>query len=185
MQMMLYKRGLMNWVFFGIFVLFVFMFISSKDASFTLTVSSMFQVFGFFMILFMYLTTKSLSGISLHSLICYLVVYIFRTIAIFFEPGFLPEDSSGDWFYHVMELGGALITIALIVIMMNSTQYYTESHFDSVKCYYPLIVAFFAALIIRPALSHSFLLNLIWIFAFYTETFAIIPQLMFFVKKVF
>lgn len=69
------------------FVLFTFIFISSHDASFTLTVSSMCQAYGFFMVLFMYFLTKAVSGISLHSLLCYLVVYLFRTIAITLEQG--------------------------------------------------------------------------------------------------
>ncbi len=84
-----------------------------------------------------------------------------------------------------MEISGALITIAMIVILMNSYQYYAESHFDSVKSYYIIGMACVAALIVRPSISRRFLLNFIWVFAFYIETFAIIPQLMLFVKKVF
>lgn len=165
-------------------MLFTFIFISSRDSSFALTVSSMFQVFGFFMILFMYFQTKSISGISLHSLICYLVVYIFRAVAITLEPGFLPEDASGDWFYHAMEISGALIAIAMIVVILRSQQYESESYFDSFKCYFIIIFALIAAFIIRPRLSRVPWMNFTWVFAFYVETFAIIPQLMFFIKKV-
>ena len=97
---------------------------------------------------------------------------------------FLPEDASGDWFYHIMEILGALITISMIVIILNSTQSYTESHMDSVKWYYIAILSLVIALIIRPSISRRFVLNVIWVFSFYVETFAIIPQLMMFIKKV-
>lgn len=144
----------------------------------------MFQVFGFFMILAMYLQTRSISGVSLHSLVCYLVVYIFRAVSITLEPGFLPEDASGDWFYHAMEFLGAGICVALIVLLLRSEKYEYESYFDSFKCYFIIAAALIAALIVRPRLSRVPWMNFIWTFAFYVETFAIIPQMMFFVNKV-
>ncbi len=82
-----------------------------------------------------------------------------------------------------MEILGALITIALIVIIMNSSQYYAESLFDTVKCYYIFAFALAAAIIIRPSISRRWILNFVWVFAFYVETFAIVPQLMLFIKK--
>lgn len=96
---------------------------------------------------------------------------------------FLPEDASGDWFYHTMEILGALVTVALILVILNSTQYYSESHFDSFKCYYIIVFAFLAALIVRPSISRRWILNFMWVFSFYIETFAIVPQLMLFIKK--
>jgi len=136
------------------------------------------------MILVLYFQTKSISGVSLHSLICYLVVYIFRAVAITLEPGFLPEDASGDWFYHAMEFSGAVICIVLIVLLLKTQQYEYESHFDTFKCYFIIIFALIAALVVRPRLSRVPWMNLTWTFAFYVETFAIVPQMMFFVKKV-
>lgn len=95
----------------------------------------------------------------------------------------MPEDASGDWFYHVMEGLGALITIVMILLVWQSSRY--DSEFDTAKSYYIAAIAFVAALIIRPSISRRTWLNFCWIFAFYIETFAIIPQLMLFVKKVF
>ena len=191
-QMALYKRGLILWVissrlqaFFAGFLVFTFIFISSKDSSFLLTVSSMFQVFGFFMILMMYLQTGVPTGISINCLLSYLVVYICRAVAIMLEPGFLPEDASGDWFYRAMEIFGALIIIAILIIIWQSQYFETELEFDRFKCYFIFIFAIVAALIIRPSLSRIRYLNFTWVFSFYVETFAIIPQLMFFVNKVY
>jgi len=95
---------------------------------------------------------------------------------------FLPEDKSGDWFYHAMESLGAIITIVMIIIVWLSPRY--ENEFDTVKFYFIVIVAFAFALFIRPAISRRSWLNFFWIFSFYVETFAIIPQFWLFTKKV-
>lgn len=97
------KKGLGLWLSFGFIVYAIFSFFSSGDFSFTMTLGSLVQMFGFLLLALKVYSTGSISGLSKNSVICYLICLIFRVYAITVYDGYLPYDASGDLIYRLAE----------------------------------------------------------------------------------
>ena len=72
---------------------------SDGDFSFLLTLGSLTRLFGFSLLLLRVVVEKSCAGLSLKTLQCYALVFACRLSSILFYEGYLPYDSSGDWFF--------------------------------------------------------------------------------------
>lgn len=169
-----------------IFVLFVYLCISD-DFSFTLTLGEILQMFGFCFLVAKILKEKSCSGVSLKSLQLYALVYFSRTCSIMFQDGYLPYDSSGDYVYRLVELASLIIVISLVVM---GTFFYNDTYNareDGFGGYFGLpsqyggailaVPAFLLAIILHPSLNSGYFSNILWTFALYLETLAILPQI--------
>lgn len=129
------KNDITAWSCFAFAVIYFFHFQSDKDFSFLLvlvsfmdfkqTLSSIVQTFGFILVLFKTAKCRSVEGtlficsqlgISLKSLVFYLVVSISRFISVIFSDAYLPYDRSGDWLYRITEGLGLLSIIALLLL---------------------------------------------------------------------
>ncbi len=60
------------------------------------------------------ITSHSLEGLSLKSLLLYSFVVFPRLITVLFSDAYLPYDRSGDWIYRGTETLGAVAIISLL-----------------------------------------------------------------------
>merc|ERR1719378_523193 len=96
----------MVWGGFALVALAVFKLFSSGDFSFLLTLSSLVSMFSFLMVVVKIESYRSVKGVSLKMMECYIAVFIGRLCAIVPYEGYLPFDKSGDWFYQTCEFAG-------------------------------------------------------------------------------
>merc|ERR1719171_540586 len=102
------------WAAFTLFVLAVFYFFSSGDFSFLLTLSSLVSVFSFLMVLVKIESGRSVKGVSLSMMECYIAVFLGRLCAIVPFEGYLPFDKSGDWLYQACEFVGLCLASFIV-----------------------------------------------------------------------
>ncbi len=163
--------------------------------AFTLLTASMFQLLGFLFLLFKCLHTRSLDGISLHSLICYLTVYAVKISMLLVAPAYgwlrafkrriLPEETRGHHYGYMMtEFLGAAVVIVIMVLISKNLYHDYGADSDAAKSYYMLSVAVLFAIAFHPKHASHFIINMIWTFGNYMQTMAILPQLMMMTKRV-
>jgi len=180
------KVAFLIWGLLFVFVLFIYHVVSDKDFSFLLTLGAMLRTVAFLVLLFKVVSQRSGKGISLKTLQCYVCVFVFRLCSILFYEGYLPYDSSGDWFYQVVEiisLGLVVFTGAFIYLLYRPTyqeeydyfgNYLVPTKFGAV---WIIGVCFLFALVFHPTLNSNFITDTCWCWALFIECVAIVPQL--------
>merc|ERR1719382_1707342 len=111
------NEGIRVWGGFAIFALTIFMVFSSGDFSFLLTLSSLVSMFSFLMVAMTIESTKSVKGVSLKMMECYIAVFLCRLTAIVPFEGYLPFDKSGDWLYQVCEAFGLCLSGSIVMFI--------------------------------------------------------------------
>ncbi len=177
------KGGLVFWLGGMFFMLFIFVFISSKEFSFLIILSSMTQMLGFTMVVWKLYYYKSSSGISLNTIISYLFIIAGRLLSTIFYSGYLPSDEAGDWFYQLNEVISLMALIILTIMVSYSYRDTYNMEFDTIWWGYLVVPALGLALIIHTNLNRNVLTDAAWCFSMYLETVAIYPQIDLFVKK--
>merc|ERR1719343_1898308 len=127
------NQNVQIWGGFVVFVITVFWVFSSGDFSFLLTLSSLVSMFSFLMVAMAIETTKTVKGVSLKMMECYIAVFLCRLTAIIPFEGYLPFDKSGDWLYQVCEafslcLAGSIVYI--IRVAYSQTYDPSSDHFN-------------------------------------------------------
>ena len=72
------------------------------------------RCFGFGLLNYGMWSNRTAKGISIKTLQAYIVVFIARLLSILRHQGYLPFDRTGDWFYHLVEIGSFIIVILAI-----------------------------------------------------------------------
>ena len=90
------------WVVFVFLLGLVYLLLSDGDFSFLLTLASTIQMFAFIGIIVQLWTMKE--GLSLYTFVFYALIMASRLSSTLFFEGYLPFDSSGDWFYQTVEI---------------------------------------------------------------------------------
>lgn len=183
------KIGVYLWSTFFLLLFFVYHLLSDGDFSFFLTLGSMLNMFGFVVLVIKIVTQKSAKGISLKTLQIYGAVFFFRLCSILFYEGYLPFDSSGDWFYQFIEFTsmGIVGAAAFLVAVQFKTTYDPKVDYFGNMMVPPEFGAVWAAgpalllaLIFHPTLNKNFFTDTAWTFALFMEAVAILPQLLVF-----
>ena len=186
------RSNVIMWCSFAVFVMFIYHFFSDGDFSFLLTLGSIISAFGFTLVLVKSFYSKSVAGVSLKSLQCYLVVYCLRLISICFTQAYLPYDKSGDWFYQFVEAYTLVVILLNIYLIMKPLKYTHNVHHDTwgqqyIKKEYTALLlilpALILALIVRPQRSGNGFYDYLWAASMYLEGVAILPQLHMFQKN--
>jgi hypothetical protein len=177
------KSGIIFWVSGFLFMLFIFIFISSKEFSFLIILSSMTQMLGFVMLLWIVYTNRSCSGISYNTIICYMFILTSRLLSTLFYSGYLPSDEAGDWFYQLNEICTLVAIIILSLLISYSFKDTYNAEFDTFYWGYFVVPTLGLALLIHTNLNRNVLTDAAWSFSMYLETVAIYPQIDLFVKK--
>ncbi len=177
------KKDIFFWSFGILLILFVYIFISSKDYSFLIVLSSLVQMLSFIVILLKVISYESCSGLSYHTVLCYVIILASRLTSTLFYHGYLPSDQAGDWFYQLTELFTLLCSVGLLVLMKGKYHDTYDYQHDSLDYKYFVFPALALAFLVHTSLNRNLLTDVMWTFSMYLETAAIVPQLLLFHSK--
>lgn len=125
------QRNLIPWGALVVCLFGVYHLLSDGDFSFLMTVGASLKLFGFSLVLYTVLTTGSAEGLSAKTLQAYAIVYFSRLCSVLYHPGYLPYDSSGDWFYQAVLCTGLVVVIAAMYLVLATFQHTYERQLDS------------------------------------------------------
>ena len=178
------RKDIIFWTTIITIILLIFIFVSSKDFSFFLVLSSLVQTCAFTIILVKVTTYQSCSGLSANTLICYAILLFARLTSTLFYPGYLPSDSSGSWLYQLSDSISLFICGLLIYLIYFKYKETSDLMQDGKLPFYILAIpAYILALIFRSSLNSNIFCDINWAFSMHLETFAIFPQILLFTIK--
>ena len=140
-------------------------------------------MFSFLIILLKIIKFKNCNGLSLNTLICYLLVLFGRLSSNLFYVTYLPNDDSGDWFYQLTEIISFTLIIYLIYLIKIKFNETSDLNLDNIKYYYFTIPCLIIAFFIHPTLNSNILTDTLWTFSIYLQAFSIFPQIQLFINK--
>lgn len=177
------KKDVMFWAAGALFIFLTFFFISSKDYSFLLVLSSTVQMLSFIIIVIKVYSYQNCSGLSMNTFICYMLILICRLSSTLFYNGYLPSDQAGDWFYQLTDIVSLFCTILLIYMFKSSFKDTAEIYDDNINFKYLCLPALGVAMLVHTSLNRNIITDICWTFSMYLETVAIYPQIYLFQKK--
>ena len=178
------RKDIIFWTSVIIVILLIFVFISSKDFSFFLVLSSIVQTCAFLIILLKVTNYQSTSGLSANTLICYGILLFARLTSTLFFPGYLPSDSSGSWLYQLSDIISLLICFLLVYLIYFKYRETSDIMSDGkIPFYFLVIPSYILAIMFRSSLNNNAFCDINWAFSMYLETFAIFPQILLFTIK--
>ena len=178
------RKDIIFWSSIIVVILLIFIFISSKDFSFFLVLSSLIQTCAFLIVLLKVTNYQDCSGLSANTLICYAILLLARLTSTLFYPGYLPSDSSGSWLYQLSDIISFLICILLIYLIYFKYRETSDIMSDGKIPFYILVLpSFILALIFRSSLNNNIFCDVNWAFSMYLEALAIFPQILLFTIK--
>jgi len=177
------SEGFKVWGGFAAFVLTVFWLFSSGDFSFLLTLSSLVSMFSFLMVVVKIESARSVKGVSLKMMECYILVFLGRLFAIVPFEGYLPFDKSGDWLYQTSEF--VCMCLAGTIVYCCRFRYGQTYNVgtDTLFHLWLIVPALAASLIFHPNLNNFLPSDIAWAFALYLESVSVLPQLFQFMKE--
>lgn len=120
-------------------------------------------MFGFLVITIKVKMSRSASGLSLNTFICYIFAFFFRLCSILFFEGYLPYDPTGDFIYRINEVISFVLCICspslyldVVYLMHDSLRNSYNKDLDVIQFYYILIPAAIFALLFHPSLNQFF-----------------------------
>jgi uncharacterized protein with PQ loop repeat len=166
-----------------VYVFFMFAFyltaehVSDLDWSVILTFGSIFQTLGWYALLHKIIKQRSVSGVSLHSVELFIVVYAVRLWTTIMKSGYLPVDSSGDGLYQAADLIGLAIACGIWKCLTDTHRSTYNSHTDTLDLRKCLPCCVLVALLIHGDLNDCFIFDTLYYIAVNVETLALMPQL--------
>ena len=178
------RKDIIFWFSVVFAILFIYIFLSSKDFSFFLVLSSIVQTSAFVIILLKVTDRQNVSGLSANTLICYSILLFARLTSTLFYPGYLPNDSSGSWLYQLSDIISMLICCLLIYLLYFKYRETSDLILDNKIPFYFLVVpSYLLAMFVKSNLNNNFFCDTNWAFSMYLETVAIFPQILLFTIK--
>lgn len=176
-------QGFKVWGGFFLSVVAVFWIFSSGDFSFLLTCSSIVSMFSFLMVAMAIENGKTVKGVSLKMMECYILIFFFRLIAIIPFEGYLPFDKSGDWLYQVCEAFNLCLSGSIVYCCRVQYAASYDAAPDSFNHIFIIAPAAVIALILHPHLNNFLPSDISWAFALYLESVTVLPQLFMFMRE--
>lgn len=177
------RKDLLFWLFGIIAIILIYIFISNKDYSFLLVLSSLIQSLGFLIVVIKVYSYQNTSGLSINTLICYAFLLCGRLSSTVLFYGYLPSDASGDWFYQLTDFFSLCLVLLLIYFITKVYRETSDLFNDSVSYYYLVVPSICLALLVHTTLNNFFLTDVLWTFSMYLEAVAVFPQIKLFVMK--
>jgi len=176
-------QGFKGWAGMFVSVITVFWVFSSGDFSFLLTLSSLVSMFSFLMVNIAIQNEKSVEGVSVKMMECYIIVFFCRLCAIIPFEGYLPFDKSGDWLYQMCEAFGLCLSGSIVYCCHVQYPSTYSKDTDTLNHLYLIGPTAAIALILHPHLNNFLLSDIAWAFALYLESITVLPQLFMFMKE--
>lgn len=165
---------------FFIALIVMYMLFSDGDFSFLLTLSSLISFLSFMIVAYCIKAAGSCKGISLQTIICYVVLLLSRLMSILPFQGYLPSDSSGDFLYQFSEFMSFIFASYICYLIMVKYKDSYEKDIDTMQAKYIMTPCLLLAVVLHPSLNRNFFGDTFWAFALYLETFCVLPQLVMF-----
>lgn len=160
-------------------LLFVYHFLSDGDFSFLLTFASFVSLASFSFIAKDGLKSRIAvcQGVSCKMLEMYFMLSCARMLAILPFEGYLPYDSTGDWFYQAVEGAQLAICGYLVYVCRVSKKSQYDGEYDTFDYRYMAAGCLIMAILLQPSLAEYYPSDVAWAFALYLESVACVPQL--------
>jgi len=171
------------WGGFALFALGIWFMFSSGDFSFLLTLSSLLSMFSFLLVIVKIESARSVKGVSLKMMECYILVFIGRLCAIVPFEGYLPFDKSGDWLYQLCEFGGLCLSSYIVYCCRVQYKHEYNGATDTLVHAWLIAPSLAVSLIFHPNLNNFLPSDMAWAFALYLESVSVLPQLFQFMKE--
>ncbi|KEP67367.1 UNVERIFIED_CONTAM: ER lumen protein retaining receptor, putative [Hammondia hammondi] len=178
-----HRGSLQAWTGFFVVVLVVYHLFSDGDFSFLMTLSSLISMFSFLMVVLKIEATKSVAGVSLKMIECYVVLIFARLCSIIPFEGYLPYDRSGDWLYQCVEALSFLLAGTVVYLCRRRYASTYDVGGDTLNHLFLIVPAALLALLFHPSLNAFMPADFAWTFALYLEAVAVLPQLFMFQKQ--
>lgn len=178
------KKDVIFWVALIVFMLIIYLTLSSGEFSFILVLASIVQMASFFIIAQKVYNFQNSSGLSINTMICYLIIMVSRLSSTLFYSGYLPSDEAGDWFYQLCEICSLILVVVNIIFITKLFKDTAESESeDQIDFKYLAVPCLILALLVHTNLNNNLITDVAWSFSMYLEGVAIFPQLHVFQKK--
>jgi hypothetical protein len=177
------RKDFIFWIAGFILILLVYYFISSWDYSFLMVLSSTTQMMSFIIILMKVYNSQNSSGLSLNTLISYIILLSSRLASTIFYNGYLPSDKAGDWFYQLTEVVSLICSVVLVISITTTFKDTADVHNDIIDFKYLALPTMIMALLVHTSLNKNFFTDVLWTFSMYLEAVAVYPQIFLFQKK--
>jgi len=184
-SLMMYVRteGFKIWSGFLTTVCVLFFLFSSGHFSSLLTLSSNVSTFSFLMVAAKIESNKTVKGVSLQMMECYILIFCCRLVAILPFDGYVPSDNSGYWFYPLCEAIGFCFAGSIVYFCHFRYKATYNPVTDTLNNVWLIAPAFVLSLILHPNLANFLPADIAWTFALYLESFAVLCQLFMFLKE--
>jgi hypothetical protein len=128
-------------------------------------------------LLLVYICTKSRSveGISANTITMYAICFCFRIVPICLYEGYLPLDSSGDFFYRSSEFCSLVCSGIMLIYLKFKLKNTYDWQDDKVDWKIATFVSLVLALLFHPSLDKIYWADSAWTFALYLESIAMFP----------
>jgi len=178
-----HKTSVKAWSGFGVAIVLIFMFLSDRDFSFLLTMSSLVSAFCFFMVAHKIERTGTCEGISVRMFECYLILILARLFSIIPFEGYLPYDRTGDWLYQTTEAVSLCLCGSIVYLCRRRYRNTYNENADGLNHLFLIVPALLLAIVFHPSLNAFMPADISWTFALYLEAIASLPQLFLFQKE--
>jgi len=176
------STGVAYFVFLMLTGVVVRMF-SDRDFSTVLTLGSIVQCLGFFLLLQKVNMQKSVAGISSKMLEMYVLVFSFRLSSTLIKQGYLPIDRSGDWVYQAADIASLMVVFQLLWKVHKSYKVTYQSTHDTLNIWRAVPAAIALGIVFHGNLNKSAFFDTTWTIAMNLDTIAMLPQYWMLVKQ--
>jgi hypothetical protein len=166
-----------------VIVAYIVYIVLSDGLSSLLTLSAGLQALAFLLLCLKVKGQTSVSGISATMLAMYAVTLVLRLSSTLWLNGYLPADSTGDWMFQCVEITSLCLALWLLqwvvhvrrVTMEGAVQEETQDNMPGVP--YVFLGCAVLAILFHADLNHNKIFDIVWAYACYLETAAMLPQL--------
>jgi len=156
---------------------------SDRDFSTVLTLGSVVQCLGFFLLLQKVKQQKSVAGISSKMLEMYVLVFAFRLSSTLIKQGYLPIDRSGDYIYQAADIASLMLVFQLLWKVHKVYNITYQSSHDTLNIWRAVPVAVLMGVMFHGNLNKSAFFDTTWTIAMNLDTIAMLPQYFMLVKQ--
>jgi len=163
-------------VFFLMVVVIMHKF-TDGDFSVVLTMSSMVQCLGFFLLSLKISYQHTVAGLSSRTLEMYVVFFMFRLGSTLFKNGYLPIDRSGDYIYQIGDIGSLLLVLNMLYSIHKRHRDTYQAQHDTLHIWKAIPACLLLGFCLHGNLNNSPFFDTVWTVSLWLDTITLLPQL--------
>jgi len=163
--------------FFFVAVVVIMHKFTDGDFSVVLTMSSVVQCLGFFLLSQKVKYQGTVAGLSSRTLEMYVIFFLFRLGSTLFKNGYLPIDRSGDYIYQLGDIGALIIVLNLLYSIHKRHKDTYQSEHDTLQVFSAIPACILFSVFVHGDLNNSPFFDTIWTVSLWLDTITMLPQL--------